>query len=224
MYFSKDMVMAWDTLIKIVFGLKALNYKGRIHHYGNGEPMTDAEFLDKIAFIRTNLPDCFIFIATNGDLIGNPFTFKDLFESGVNYIQCNHYDDKNRHLIEMYNYESIRENGSVYHTGVDHQKIGDLRTTFYNRAGNIKIENITPSRSCWFPGVKLYFNYLGDMLVCCADWTFKDKIGNINDQSLEELLESPKLRQYKEYLAHDRADELPLCSQCNLIRHHKGVL
>ena len=222
--FTREQVMSWDTLRRIIAELVRIKYKGRVHPYGNGEPLTDPTFTDKVRYIRECLPQCFMYIATNGDFIDKPHSFRNLGEAGINQIQCNHYDDKNANLREKPTTEIVKRNGKKYVVGIEHMNLGDLRTTFYNRAGNTKIENITPSKTCWFPGVKLYFNYLGDMLVCCADWTFKDKIGNINDQSLEELVASPKLRQYREYLAHDRADELPLCSQCNLIRHHKGGL
>lgn len=201
--------MAWDTLTMIVAGLEALDYRGRIHPYGNGEPLTDPDFLDRVQFIRTYLPECFMFMATNGDYINHPWTFEDLHQAGLHEIQVNHYDEKNRHL---------KDRSPAY---VVHCDIGMLRTTFYNRAGNIKFTNITPSGTCWFPGRKLYFNYQGDMLVCCSDWTFADPIGNIHRQSLEELLDSPKLRNYQEKLAQGKASELPLCSQCNLLRHQE---
>jgi len=223
MEFTKEQVMSWDTLRKIISELVRIKYKGRIHPYGNGEPLTDQAFIDRVRYIKECLPDCFMYIATNGDFIDKPHSFRNLGEFGIDQIQCNHYDDKNGELKIKQTTMIVNRNGKKYMVNVDHMNMGDLRTTFYNRAGNIQITNITPSKHCWFPGVKLYFNYLGDMLVCCADWTFKDKIGNINDQNIDELLESPKLKQYQEYLAQNRADELPLCSQCNLIRHQEVI-
>ena len=220
---TKDQVMEWDTLRKIIEELIKLNYKGRIHPYGNGEPLTDDNCLDKIRYIRNSLPECFIYIATNGDYVNRPYSFKDLWESGVNLIQCNHYDDKNAKLKECSHRDSIKIHGRYYQTGIEHMNLGDLRPTFYNRAGNVQITNITPSGTCWFPGVKLYFNYLGDMLICCADWKYEDKVGNIHNQLMEELLESPKLKIYQDKLAQGRQDELPLCSQCNLIRHQEAI-
>jgi MoaA/NifB/PqqE/SkfB family radical SAM enzyme len=199
--------MDWDTLELIVEGLIKINYKNRIHPYGNGEALTDKYFLDRVKYIKTNLPECHLYIATNGDYINKPHSFEDIIMAGVNYIQCNHYDDNNSYLKDK------------YIPNVEHCDIGMLRTTFYNRAGNVKIASITQSKTCWFPGRKLYFNYKGDMLICCADWTFKDKIGNIREQSITELIASPKIRHYQECLEQGWADSLPLCSDCNLIQH-----
>ena len=152
---------------------------------------------------------CYLFLATNGDYVGTRYSFDAILGAGVDYIQCNHYDDNNHRLRENFNPQ------------VEHLHLGDLRTTFYNRAGNVALANITPSTTCWFPGRKLYFNYLGDMLVCCADWTFADPVGNIHIQTLRELLRSPKIKLYQDYLSQNRSSELPLCSQCNLIRHQE---
>lgn len=193
--------MAWPDLRRIVCDLAEINYQGRVHPYGNGEPLTDPEFIERVHYIRMILPDCYLFIATNGDFINNPHSFKDLLDAGLNEIQCNHYDDKNEHLKK----DSPPE--------VVHYDIGMLRTTFYNRAGNIDICNITPSASCWFPKRKLYFNYRGDMLICCSDWQSKYPIGNIRDDSINNLLMSTNWQKNME----------TLCSRCNLIRHQEVV-
>lgn len=188
--------MKWETLERIVLELKNIDYQGRVHPYGNGEPLTDDKFLDRVMFIRKELPKCYIYMATNGDFINKPHSFKDILDAGVDEIQCDHYDDRNANL---------KENSP---NNVVHYDVGMLRTNFYNRAGNIQLTNITPSARCWFPGKKLYFNYFGDMLICCSDWTFEHEIGNINKESLPEL--------YEKLMNKDRE---PLCSKCNLINH-----
>ena len=212
--FSPDDTMTWETLRKVVNDLVEMNYKGRVHPYGNGEPLTDPEFIKKARYIKNRLPDCIMYIATNGDYIGNSCSFNDLLMAGIDELQVNHYDDRNEHLKYDYN-SDVRK--------ICHMDLGFLRTTFYNRAGNIKIVNINEYESCWWPGKKLFINHKGDMLVCCSDWKYEDVVGNVHDSCIKDLIKSSKIRMYQEKLAQGKSHELPLCSQCNLIRHQEVV-
>jgi radical SAM protein with 4Fe4S-binding SPASM domain len=212
--FGPDDRMDWKTLEKVVKDLVEMNYQGRIHPYGNGEPLTDSDFIKRVRYIKNRLPKSHMYIATNGDYVGNAFSFDDMFMSGINEIQVNYYDDNNKHL-KYY----ISSNGNQIY----HYNVGDLRETFYNRAGNIKITNIITYESCWWPGRKLFINYQGDMLVCCSDWKYEDVVGNVHELPINELANSPKIKMYQDKLADNKSHELPLCSQCNLIRHQEAI-
>ena len=201
--FTPDQRMSWETLETIVKNLKELGYTGRIHPYGNGEPLTDPDFIDRVRYIRRQMPRCYIYIATNGDLIGKPHSFKDIIDAGCHEIQCNHYDDKKFYLMD----DSPPE--------VKHLTLGMLRTTFYNRGGNVEITNVNIQQKCDLTTTKLFFNYLGDLLLCCSDWRYQYPIGNINKQSLQEMLSSALMKKYRE--------DYPLCHTCNMISHKENL-
>lgn len=215
--------MQWNVLEKIAGDLLEMGYRGRIHPYGNGEPLTDPAFLKRIKYLKGKLPKSFFYVSTNGDFLEKAFSIMEIWESGVNYIQCNHYDEKNIYLKNYPTSAKIKMNGNYYHMAIGHEDIGKLRMEFYNRAGNIKVQSITAMENCWWPGKKIYINYRGDVLICCSDWKYDDPLGNVMDYPLWELIESPKMKDYQDKLAKGKSDELPLCSKCNLIRHQEVV-
>jgi radical SAM protein with 4Fe4S-binding SPASM domain len=61
---------------------------------------------------------------------------------------------------------------------------------------------------------KLSINWDGKVTACCWDSEDTMLIGDINEQSLLEIWQSPKLNEYREMLVEMRHDEMPLCKDC----------
>jgi len=56
----------------------------------------------------------------------------------------------------------------------------------------------------------------GDVTTCCLDESLTNKLGNLNNSTLEELWNSPKINSWRRAQIEGRFEESgPLCSQCN---------
>ncbi len=54
----------------------------------------------------------------------------------------------------------------------------------------------------------------GYVVVCAGDWKFGTKYGDVHENSLKELWESRKLREFQLMHLEGRRDEIPLCRNC----------
>lgn len=201
---SPDMLMEWKTIHRVVAELQRLRYQGRVHLYGNGEPLADPRFPEILQFVRTCLPENYLFISTNGDLAAGDRTLSRLLELGLNEIHVSHYDESNRHLMD-------RELPGVHHFG-----LGTLGLEFYNRAGHVKVGSVMDHRNCWWAYGKAYINFKGDWCLCCSDWQGEVVWGNVNEQPMDAIWDDARFRRYRETHATGRGkQDLPFCNKCN---------
>ena len=56
------------------------------------------------------------------------------------------------------------------------------------------------------------------MSICCRDLDFKQLIGDIKSNSIEELWNSKKMSQYRELLASGKKNSIPICKNCSTIK------
>jgi radical SAM protein with 4Fe4S-binding SPASM domain len=56
--------------------------------------------------------------------------------------------------------------------------------------------------------------YNGEVVLCHCDWKGEVVFGNINEQSLSDIYNSPVANAYRERLA-GRSRSLPLCDKCD---------
>lgn len=201
---TRDMLMPWETILRTVGELKRVGYRGRVHLYGNGEPLSDDRFREILIRVRMELPENHLFISTNGDYLNKPDDIRDLMTWGLDELHISHYDEKNWHLTR----EAI--------AGVHHFGMGTLRLEFYNRGGHVPVRSITDHDRCWWAWGKAYINYRGEWCLCCSDWKGEVVWGNVNEKPLDEIWNSKRFRQCRETHATGRGKkELPLCDKCN---------
>ena len=201
---SPDMLMPEETILRTVGELKRIGYRGRVHLYGNGEPLSDHRFFDLLPVIRKALPGNHLFISTNGDYLNRPDDLEHLRRLGLDEIHVSHYDDRNGHLAN-------REIPGVHHFG-----LGVLALEFYNRGGHVNVGSVANHRSCWWAYGKMYINYRGDVCLCCSDWEGRVVWGNINREPIESIWNNEEYRNCREMHMTGRGKEFqPLCNKCN---------
>ncbi|MFH1228100.1 MAG: radical SAM protein [Planctomycetota bacterium] len=72
-----------------------------------------------------------------------------------------------------------------------------------------------PCHSLWFaPSI----NWDGGVSICCIDWNNEEIIGNISKQTLSEIWQSDKIKQYRKYHLSADYNKIPLCRDCNYWR------
>ena len=200
------MLMPMETLQTILRELHKHDYKGEIHPYAFGEPLTDPRLFAILELIQQWFPGNRVRVNTNGDFVTDE-KLEKMLERGVDLICVNHYDDK-----------ELTQAIDMTYPQVWHYGLKGLLPGFFNRAGTVDIENKKERQfRCLLFLHKLSFNYKGEMNLCCADFYDEVVFGDINRQSLEEILSSHSYRKYYSYHKDGWGEQLPVCSRCDLI-------
>lgn len=99
----------------------------------------------------------------------------------------------------------------------------DITYSLLDRAGNLSGSNLVCKQvkhgkiSCSVCGTKLNKNELlpdGTVLLCCMDYGLKHILGNLKEQSYDEIMMGPEMQQIKEGMEYDFRKEI-LCRYCS---------
>ena len=72
------------------------------------------------------------------------------------------------------------------------------------------------SEPCWHPMRQIFIDFDGNYQMCCNDWTYQVKIGNVHERSLIDMyVNDPKLNRIRWALINGRRDVIKPCSECN---------
>ena len=228
---------------KILRELKDINFSGGVSPFIINEPLLDKRLESFVGKLRSKLPNVFIIIETNGDLL-DKVRFNSLLSSGLNTITINCYDNEEqfkkfdalvKKVIKESNEEIIRRPGN---SGIEYNRLEGInvvvnrkfkenndediepllkRINFTNWAGNINCMlpvELPLKRECWRPFMEMSVNYRGEVILCCADWEFEVIMGDVRKESLLSIWNNNKFRYYRDKLKlKDR--NLPLCCRCD---------
>ena len=92
-----------------------------------------------------------------------------------------------------------------------------------NRGGNIDKESglfpygFASKIGCRRPSVNAVVCYNGDVVLCCVDWWRTEVMGNLKEQSLQEIWTSQRMQEIRRGHAEQDASVLPqICSDCGV--------
>lgn len=192
---------------KILSDLTAVNYMGKFHLYLMGEPLCDPRMVDLIGRVRELFPTNTIFISTNGDNLKGYTDITRLFGAGLSVLGISYYDHKNDFLK---NYRDDR---------IIHATLKDLRPSFYNRAGLVKVSPFEPLKKCGWLWSKAYINHRGDVILCCSDYYYQAIMGNVMEQDFATIFNNEKYTEYRKAHEAGNGKDMNLCRDCNRIYH-----
>ena len=220
-YANKRLFMSPETMSKIASKCLDEGYKGDFHVSGFGESFTHPKFEQLMLVLRNKLPNNFMVLTTNGDLLTDS-TINGVIKKVFNKVIVSCYDGpehKNKFIKlfennSFFNYE-IRE--LWFNPDEDTQELM-ARNNFNNRSGAVSIDlpNNHKFSQCFLPFYKLVLDWNGDALVCCNDWKRAHKgFGNINVDSLSDIWFGSEFTKTREQLlsGHRLA---PACQNCNI--------
>ena len=106
-------------------------------------------------------------------------------------------------------------------------------SAYENRGGNIAQDpklhpyGLVPKMQCTRPSHEAVVVYNGDVVLCCVDWWRTTVLGNLNEQSLEEIWNSEKVKTIRWALAEGEVEAMPkICRECQVSdlasRQHVG--
>jgi radical SAM protein with 4Fe4S-binding SPASM domain len=207
-----------DTCINLAKQLRDLRFDNRLGFVGFGEPLMHSNLEECISVIRKYIPTMkWLEINTNGDLLSRA-RIKSLYESGCNLITVSMYDQDISDKIE-----SLKEDIPIQITYRHHyDSLNNYNLNLVNRK-DIAFENIplnlkTP---CYIPFYSLMIDWNGDVLPCANDWSRTVKFGNINKDTITDILIGKVSMEFKKSLSSGVRTQAP-CSKCNVCGTLRG--
>ncbi len=215
-FISKDLVS------KIANELSDLNYRGVIRFSGFVEPMLDKKIFDHIHTFKKFCPNSRIEIVTNGDPL-NINRLKRLFESGLDKILISVYDGKEDVIKFQKMIDELKLKQDQYIVrDRSLPEDQDFGITLSNRAGMMENAEYqipkTPSpldNPCYIPSYTLFFDYLGDVLMCPHDWGKKIILGNLKKEKLLDIWFKDKSIKIRKILTNRNRNFSP-CNVCDV--------
>lgn len=205
--------MSWDCFVTVISQLEDMKFAGRIAFFLSNEPLLDKRLLQMIRYAREHVARAFLDITTNGKLL-TVSVVDDLLSSGIDNITINDYrsdrdvssDSMSQNLKEVMDvfrfnpkvcYKPRRTDEQLpNYAGIIEQQLGDTEYGF-----------------CNYPFRKLTIAYNGDVLLCCNDFSYKTKFGNVLTDSLVSAWNSSEYNDIRLSLLQDK--RINLCSKCN---------
>lgn len=91
-------------------------------------------------------------------------------------------------------------------------------TTYAGSVPN-KAPNYVPSwrGTCRMPNYSTTIYWNGDVVICCQDWDRFTKVGNIHENSIQEIWDNPQYERYRFLIKKKAYKQISLCARCQNI-------
>ena len=211
---SKTSFMSEQLYMKILSELKEINYKGSLGFWCNNEPLVDERIFDFIKKARDVFPNTPFGMYTNGILV-NKEKAERLFKLGLNRLVISNYDDDFKLLNGVRDvYENLDPNLGDVEISLQ------LKNNFKSyRAHETLGTDFSLPRPfhliCERPNREIIVVYNGTVPLCCADASWKQKMGNVNERNLTEIWFSPEYRRIRQALLKSDRSCNHVCAQCD---------
>ncbi|MDC1054086.1 SPASM domain-containing protein [Alphaproteobacteria bacterium] len=211
-----------NLVSKIASELNKLNYAGVIRFSGFVEPLLDKKIFNHIKTFKDNCPDSRLELVTNGDVLNLNKLLK-LFNNGLDKILISVYDSKE----DVIKFENLikeaklkKDQFIIRHRYLPPEE--NFGIILSNRAGLMdkakfripKLEN-PMEKKCYIPSYTLFFDYLGDVLICPHDWGKKIILGNLKKEKLINIWLKDKAIKIRSTLSQGNRKMSP-CNVCDV--------
>lgn len=182
---------------KTIKELVSSKFEGVFSYHFYNEPLLRDDLEKMVDRVKHLLPETIHVLYTNGDKLSEA-RYHNLCNAGIDHF-----------IITSHSRKTIPTRPK--------QKVlfpGNLLIT--NRGGTMSKLDKPLSTPCHSPNERLIVTVTGDVLICCNDAMRSFVIGNIENQNLNEIWYSPKLKYIRERLIKGkRGSASPLCKFCN---------
>lgn len=210
--------MEEDLFYKIIDQLRDWGYKGHLTLYGNNEPWLDTRIVEFHKYCREQLPDCFIFLSSNGLLL-NVDKVKEIIPYVDQLIINNYCRDMKLHdnVKEIYEYAKSHEEEFANVELLIQMRYMDAVLT--NRAGSApNKQNATKviKETCLMPFTDIFIFPDGRMGICCCDNFEVTTLADLNTTPLKDAWNSEEYKKVREAIRGGRQN-YPFCKYCDFI-------
>ena len=198
-----------------------LEYGGLIVYSGYSEPLLHKGIEQIVAEARRFCPKAKVEIYTNGDFLTAEMAQR-LFQAGLSSLLVSLYDGPE----QVPHFEAMREAAGLKPQQMllrERYKLEEGEGMHLsNRAGMIDFKemNIAPlkeslQRPCYLPFYMMMVDHTGEVFLCSHDWIKKLVVGNLNQQTILEVWNGPRLKAARLSLSKgDRA--FGPCATCDV--------
>jgi len=202
----------------IIDQLAEWGYKGHLTLYGNNEPWLDTRIVEFHKYCREKLPDCFIFMSTNGLLLDI-----DKVKSVLPYVDqliINNYCENmklHKNVQEIYDYAKANEEEFK-----DVELLFQMRyakAVLTNRAGSAPNKKNTQkivNETCLMPYTDIFIFPDGRMGICCCDNFENTTMADLNNTHIKDAWNSEQYIKLRTDIKESRAN-YPFCKYCDFI-------
>jgi len=81
----------------------------------------------------------------------------------------------------------------------------------------------TKQYPCYHLWLSPAIHWNGDVSICCNDWGRKALLGNIKTQTMHQIWNSEKLKQYRQYHLKGLYGKVPLCGKCDVWTMYEDI-
>lgn len=225
----------------------------RLIPYLNNEPFIDKNFIEKLKYIRKQLPDVEIEISTNVSLLDKDI-IHELYNLNITELRLSifGYSEKTHiHMMPGISHKKVFENTEylaktfrnsnckISIVMIDNKKLDESefakmkeyaiknnfdfsRWGFLDRATNVKnfSNNYYNKQACNCeqkrPLERMHILADGRVIFCCQDWGHNHILGNVQNNSIEEIWMSDSYNQYRSNLYNKKLPAPELCKKCIL--------
>ena len=207
-----------ELFYSIIDQLADWGYKGHLTLYGNNEPFLDTRIVEFHKYCREKLPECFIFLSTNG-LILTVDKVKEVLPYVDQLIINNYCRDMKLHdnVKEIYEYALAHEEEFKDVELLIQMRYMDAVLT--NRAGSApNKQNATKiiKETCLMPFTDVFIFPDGRMGICCCDNFEVTEMEDLTKTPIKEAWNSEKYQQVRAAIKDGRQN-YPFCKYCDFI-------
>lgn len=204
-----------DLFHKIIDELAELEYTGTVGLYSNNEPFLDNRMADFIKYARKKLPNAFIHVYTNGEVL-TPELFLEVMPCLSRMVVDNYNDDlelnKNSIWIKQYCDNDPELDKKVE---IHLRKINEILYTRGGQAPNNQKKQ-TLDMPCLLPFEQLIIRPDGKVSLCCNDALGTYTMGDCNTESLMDIWHGKAFTGMRNRLMQGRQG-IRLCEYCDTV-------
>ncbi len=210
--------MEWELFEKIINQIAEWDYAGYISLFANNEPFMDTRIIELHKYIRKKLPGAKIKVFTNGLLL-TVEKFVEIAPYVDLFIINNYCEDMKLHknVKELCDYLKVHPK---IHENIDVQiKVRYIKEVLTNRAGtapNKKAADKPIKEPCLFPYTDMVIFPNGVVGICCCDVTEITNLGDLNQETVQQVWAGKKAQKFREQLRDGRNGHR-FCAHCDFV-------
>ena len=210
--------MEEEVFYSFIDQLAEWGYKGHLTLYGNNEPFLDTRIVEFHKYCREKLPDCFIFLSTNGLLLTID-KVKEIMPYLNQLIINNYCKDMKLHknVQEIYDYAKSHQEEFKDIDFLVQMRYSEA--VLSNRAGsapNKKNDQKIITETCLMPYTDMFIFPDGRMGICCCDNFEATTLADLTKTPLKEAWNSPEYKKLRVAI-RDTRSEYAFCKYCDFI-------
>lgn len=212
------MRMSDEMFYSIIDQLRDWNYKGHVTMYGNNEPWLDTRIVEFHKYAREQLPDCYIFMSTNGLLL-DVKKVKSIVPYVDQLIINNYCLDMKLHDNIQIIYDYVKANPDEFKDVDLLIQMRYLKEVLSNRAGSAPNKQATEKvikETCLMPYTDMWIMPNGKLGICCCDNFEVTNLADLNEVSLAEGWNSKPYQELRKAIRSGRQN-YPFCKHCDFI-------